>query len=216
MRPRYCFLAPVVASLVIPLGLAGAQTASAKTPPKPAPKTRLLPANLSCAGLLTGPDWGAHIETVYNLSDPCTFGIPDKEQDSLNKDGLDQTAHVTGGALTCQAVIPYKGANLLPKFIKTGDGKVGPDYTPRHLGMDAEIFFGDSMDDAQSVPPSASAVGYLQVRNATCFFQVESTTNVNPPNANTGAPPPSWGYNPGPVLHATIGLVRIVNSELGG
>jgi hypothetical protein len=211
MKPRYRFLVPLIASLVIPFGLVGAQTASAKTPVKPAPKTRLLPANLSCSGLLKGPEWGPHVATIDNSSDPCTFGIPDE----VALHDPQRTAHVTGGELSCSASVPYKATNLLPKFINAGTGKQHPDFTPHELGMDGEIFFGEGLDDAQSVPPSSEVEAYLQVRNAICNFLVEGTTNVNPPNAE-GLPPQSWGYVIQPLLKATRGLLGTVNAELGG
>jgi hypothetical protein len=207
MRLKYRQFIALFAGSVIALGLVGAPSAEAKTPPTTKPsktspaKARLLPANLSCAGLLTAGDWGPYVREDGGGPGPCIFAV-------VLPTPPPPTPVIQGGELACSAVAPAywtsvashkNGGNLLPKTFNDGDGPEGPDSRP-HIGTRAEVFLENP--DLDSNPPEQTEDADLQVRNAVCTFLVIAVYD--------------HGGTSAPLLSKTLTLMRIVAAELGG
>jgi hypothetical protein len=141
----------VLVGIVALFSIAGATAASAKTPPKHPKPTHLLPANLTCEGLVTAQDAGPDMIDVGS-GPSCLFGYEPP------KDAPSPPPPIELVNVTCAAYIPWNGANLLPT------SKTDLLFSKMDIGTRAEMYFND--DENQ-------ALGAVQVRNAECDVQVE-------------------------------------------
>jgi hypothetical protein len=171
----------VFAALLGSGAVAGAQTVHR------AKKVHLLPGNLSCDGLLSGPDWGPYVvANGIGAGNPCVFvATPPTGHSFAQTVGLPPGAPpvsplsipyptVGGGSLVCEAVngtqwsraaAKKNGGNLLPKKM-AGLGSAASDrpLVKLNIGTRAEIFLAEEDEQAQT----NEAIGWLQVNNAQC------------------------------------------------